>query len=246
MEGVAADAAQALGGQLEAALALVDEPGLLQHPGEVGQLVEAAGRLVAEQLAGPVDVDLGQGAGLGRAPEQLLEPVEVAQLLQRRRGLGEAERVLPAEVVAPVPAHVGEHAAQLGAELVDLPAQVHVVEQLLGQLGDLRPLLGRHRRQHRLHGGHAPGQHLEQLVEGLGVLGEEVAVALHEPLEVGLAPAARASSIWLSSASMSLMRAMSSGVMPSTAPDMRLTYESSTCWRSRSTSSSNRCWPRPR
>ncbi len=40
---------------------------------------------------------------------------------------------------------------------------------------------------------------------------------------------------------MSFMRAMSSGVMLSTAPVMRLTYDSSTCWRSRSTSSSKRC-----
>ena len=72
------------------------------------------------------------------------------------------------------------------AELVDLPAQVHVLEQLLGETLELRPLLGRHRVEHRLHGRHALGHDLEQLVEVLRVLWEEVAVALHEALEVGL------------------------------------------------------------
>ena len=69
------------------------------------------------------------------------------------------------------------------AELVELPAQVHVVEQLVGELLELRPLLGRHRVEHRLHRGHPPRHLLEQLVEILGVLGEEVAVLLHELFE---------------------------------------------------------------
>ena len=96
------------------------------------------------------------------------------------------ERVLPAEVVPPVPARLREEAAEVLAELVHLPAQVHVLEQLLGEALQLRPLLGRHRVEHRLHRCHALRHDLEQLVEGLGVLGEEVAEALHEALEVGL------------------------------------------------------------
>ena len=74
----------------------------------------------------------------------------------------------------------------MAAELVHLPAQVHVLEQRLGQPLQLRPLLGRHRVHHRLHGRHALRHDLEQLVEGGGVLREEVAVALHELLEGGL------------------------------------------------------------
>ena len=42
-----------------------------------------------------------------------------------------------------------------------------------------------HRVEHRLRGCHAPGHGLEQLVQVLGVLGEEVAVTLHEALEIG-------------------------------------------------------------
>ena len=62
-ERVLADLADAGGRELEAALLLLDEAGLLEHLGQLGQLLEAAGGVVAEQLAGPVEVDLGQRTG---------------------------------------------------------------------------------------------------------------------------------------------------------------------------------------
>ena len=71
-------------------------------------------------------------------------------------------------------------------ELVDLPAQVHVLEQRLRERLQLRALLGRHRVEQLLHLRHRLRHLLEQLVEGLRVAGEEVAVALHEAVEVGL------------------------------------------------------------
>ena len=181
--------------------------------GQLGQALEAAGGVVAEQLAGPVDVDLGQRARAGRrrAAGSRAGRCRRARCMQLG-GLGEAERVLAAEVVAAVPAHLREQLLQVLAQLVDLPAQVHVLEQLLGQALQLRPLLGRHRVEHRLHRRHALGHDLEQLVEVLRVLGEEVAVALHELVEVGAPrPRSRCSSISLSSASMSFIRCMSSG-----------------------------------
>ena len=61
-EGVAADLAEALGGELELALLVVDEAGVLELLGQLRELLEAAGGVVAEQVAGPVDVDLGQRA----------------------------------------------------------------------------------------------------------------------------------------------------------------------------------------
>ena len=181
--GVAADLAEALRGELELALLVVDEAGLLELLGQLRELLEAAGGVVAEEVAGPVDVDLGQGAGRRRAAQHLLELVEVAELVEHLGRLGEPERVLAGEVVAPLPAHLREQLLEVAAELVHLPAQVHVLEQRLGQPLQLRPLLGRHRVHHRLHGRHALGHDLEQLVEGGGVLREEVAVALHELLE---------------------------------------------------------------
>jgi hypothetical protein len=74
----------------------------------------------------------------------------------------------------------------VSAELVHLPAQVHVVEQLVGQLLELRPLLGRHRVEHRLHRGHALRPSARAARRGSGVLGEEVAELVHELVEAGI------------------------------------------------------------
>ena len=103
--------------------------------------------------------------------------------MHQARGLGEAERILALEVVLAIPAHLREERLQVARQLLDLPPQIHVLEELLGQALELRPLLGRHRVEHRLHRGHALRHDLEQLVERLRVLGEEVAVAVHELLE---------------------------------------------------------------
>ena len=180
---VGADLADAARGELVAAFLVLDEAGVLEHLGEVAHAVEALGRIVAEQLASAIDVDLGERAGVGRTTHEVLELVEVTELVHELRGLGEAERVLAAEVVALVPTHLGEELLQVLAELVGLPAQVHVLHELVGEALELRPLLGRHRVEHRLHRGHALRHDLEQLVEGLRVLREEVPVALHELLE---------------------------------------------------------------
>ena len=161
-------------------------PASVEHPGQLGQALERLGGVVAEQVAHAVHVGLGQRAGVGRVAQQVLELVEVAQLLHRLHRLAHAERVLALEVVGLVPALLREQLAQVTAELVHLPAQVHVVEQLVGQLLQLGPLLGRHRVEHRLHRRHPLGQLLEQLVERLGVLREEVAELLHELLEAGI------------------------------------------------------------
>ena len=120
----------------------------------------------------------------------------------------------PLKSYALLPAHLREHAAQVLAELVHLPAQVHVLHQLVDELLELGPLLGRHRVQHRLHRRHALRHDLEQLVERLRVLGEEVAEACSmNSSNSGSSPRSRRSSIWLSSASMSFMRCICFGLM---------------------------------
>ena len=43
---------------------------------------------------------------------------------------------------------------------------------------------GRHRREHPLRGGGARGEGVDELVDGLGLLGEEVAVPVHEVAEL--------------------------------------------------------------
>ena len=185
-ERLLADGPDAAGRELEPALALLDEAGVLEHLGQLGQPLERPRRVVAQQLAGPFEVDLGQLAGLGGLPEQVLEVVHVAQRVEEARHLRHRQRVVAAEAHLPLPRELRERLLQVAAELVDLPAQVHVLEQRLGEGLELRALLGRHRVHELLHLRHRLRHLLEQLVERLRVAGEEVAVALHEPVEVGL------------------------------------------------------------
>ena len=121
------------GRQLVAALALVDEAGVLEHLRQLLEPLERAGGVVAEQVAGLVDVDLGELAGLGRVAEHVLELVEVADRLEHARHLAELHRVVAAEVLALVPRHVGERLLEVPRQLVHLPAEVHVLEQRLAR-----------------------------------------------------------------------------------------------------------------
>ena len=116
----------------------------------------------------------------------MLEVVHVAEHVEQARNLAELHRVVAREVHAAVPGHVGERVLEVAGELVDLPAQVEVLEQRLRQPLQLGTLLGGHRVQQLLHLRHRLRHLLEQLVEGLRVAGEEVAVLVHEALEVGL------------------------------------------------------------
>ena len=182
-EGLLADAADALRRELEPALALVDEPGVGQLLGQIGQPVEGAGGVLTQVARHLVQVDLGErGRRLGRA-EEVLELVEVAQRGRRIGGISHAHRLVAPEREALIPAGPREGPLEVAGQPVHLPTQVHVLEQALGQSLQLRPLLGRHRVPHGLGGGHPGGQLLEQFVEVGGVAGEQVAVLLHERLE---------------------------------------------------------------
>ncbi len=125
---------------------------------------ERAG-VVAEQVAHLVEIDLGELARVRRVAQQVLERVDVAELVEHAAHLVERHRLVAAEPHLLAPAHLRERVAQVLAELVDLPAQVHVVEQRVRELLQLRALLGRHRVQHLLHLRHRAGHLLEQLVE---------------------------------------------------------------------------------
>ena len=114
-------------------LALLDEPGLLEHLGQLAEAVERAGGVVAEQLAGAVEVDLGQLARLGGGAHEVLELVEVAERVEQAGHLAELQRVVAAEVLRALPRQVGERLLQVARELVDLPAQVHVLHERLGE-----------------------------------------------------------------------------------------------------------------
>ena len=97
-EGVLAQPANGPGREAELALVVVDEAGLLEHPGQLGQPLEALGGLVAQQVAHPVDVNLGEGARTGRPPQHLLELVQIGQILEQLHRLAHPEGVLSGEV----------------------------------------------------------------------------------------------------------------------------------------------------
>ena len=109
-----------------------------------------------------------------------LERVEVAERVEQARHVAELHRVVATERLRALPRQVRERLLQVARELVDLPPQVHVFEQRLGERLELRALLGRHRVEQLLHLRHRLRHLLEQLVEVLRVAGEELAVPLHE------------------------------------------------------------------
>ena len=124
-----------------------------------------------------------RAAGVEARLEDLLHAVELAQLGGQVGGPVHAHRALAVEVVGALPAGVGHGALEVLGQALDLPAQVHVLEHGLHELAQLGLLLGAERVPHRLGGGHALGQLLEQLVEVLRVAREHVAVLRHELLE---------------------------------------------------------------
>ena len=137
-----ADAADALRRELHAPFTLFDEAGFLEHLGELGELRERTRRVVAEEVADAVEVDLGELTGVRRVAQQVLERVDVAELVEQTAHLRERERLVAAEAHALAPTHLRERVAQVLTELVHLPAEIHVVEQRVGQLLELRALFG--------------------------------------------------------------------------------------------------------
>ncbi len=187
-----AEAAHPARGQLQPPAGAARRAGLLQRLLDVAQPAQVADGVLAQRAAQRVLVDvlqprpgvlLAQGLGEVLVLLEVLDPVD---------GLRQRPRLLPRRhraAHALAPAQLGEPALQRPLELVGLERQVHVAEELLGHLRELGALVGVQRRHQPRHRRHAPGQLLEQLVEGLRALGstqpaQQVAVALLEALEV--------------------------------------------------------------
>ena len=181
-----ADAPDALRSELHATFSLLDEPGRLELLREVRELLQRARRIVTQQVAHLVEVDLRQRAGTGRVAQEVLERVDVAELIEQAAHAVEGQRLVAAEPHSLSPTGLRERVPEVLAELVDLPPQIHVVEQRVRHLLQLGALLGCHRVEELLHLRHRARHLLEQLVERLRVVGEEVAETLHEAFEVGL------------------------------------------------------------
>ena len=150
---------------------------LLEGPGiDRGLLAELAGQLVEVEVVHP-----GAAVRLG---ELLGQGVEVGQVLEYAGPVAQAEPLLALEPLGAAPVLTGPEGLQVVVELGERLHQLRRAECLRGQGVELVALLLGHRVAHPLGSGGALGQRVEQLVDGAGVLREEVAVLGHELVEL--------------------------------------------------------------
>ena len=150
------------------------------------QLLQRARRVVAEQVADAVEVDLGELARVRRVAHQVLERVDVAELVEQAahalNGSGSSPRNL-----MPWPHPIcGNALRRFWPSWSICQRRSMSSSSAFGELLELRALLGAHGVEQLLHLRHRLRHLLEQLVEGLRIAGEEVAEAVHEPFEIGL------------------------------------------------------------
>ena len=183
-QGIRTDLANSPRRQPKTSLGVLDEAGVGQPAGQLGESLQRPHGVIAEQFADPLGVDLGEARRRRDATEQRLEAIEVSELCHRFDDGAEAESVLPGEVERRRPAAVRGQPAQVLAELTDLVAEAGVIEQRLRQSEQFVALLRRHRVDQRLHRPGPTGEDLQQLVERSWLFREEVAVPGHELVEL--------------------------------------------------------------
>ena len=169
---------------MQPSLLLVDEPGVLHHLRQLGQLFQRFRSIVAQQIPYPVHVCLCQNRRITGIFHQILELVEVGQILHRLHRLLETHRFLARKVVAFLPPSLGKHRLKILRELIHLPTQIHVFKQLFRQLLQLCTLLRRHRVEHGLCLRHSLRHCFQQLVEALRIFRKEITKLFHEFLEL--------------------------------------------------------------
>ena len=119
-----------------------------------------------------------------RLRELLGESVELGKVLQDAGAVAETQPLLAAELLGAVPVLAGTQGLESLVELRELLHEARGAERLLGQCGELRALLRRHRGEHPL-GGRGPGSEgVDELLDRLGALGEELSVPFHEVAEL--------------------------------------------------------------
>ena len=185
-QGDRADAPDRLGGEAQLAL-LAEQVALLgQLPLQPAQGLDVVDGRPAQGPLHRLQVDVVQRGARVALAQRRLQRLEVGQLLQGRGRVPQAERLLAAHGRALVPAQVGPARAQRPAQAVQLVLEPQVAEDRPGEGGQLGPLLGAEGGGQAAGRRRPPGQGVDQLLEAARVLGEHVAVALHELLERSL------------------------------------------------------------
>ena len=116
--------------------------------------------------------------------ELLAQGIEVGELGEGLRGIGQAHRLAACHALAPVPGQIGPQGAQAVVEPGHLGLQVHVGQRRGHEVLELGALLGGERVHEALHCRRLARKFVEKLLEGLGTVREELAVLVHELVEV--------------------------------------------------------------
>ena len=153
------------------------------------ELLQGLGRHrgVGAELPGErVEVDVVHPCAVVRLRELVGERVELGEVLQGAGAVAEPHPCPRAtlEVLRARPVLAGTQGLEVGVHPGELLHQLRRAEGLLRELHQLLALLGRHRVEHPLGGGRTLGERVEQLVHVLRVVGEVVAVLVHEVTEL--------------------------------------------------------------
>ena len=186
-EGLLANHARAARGEFETVVALgADVARLLKGLEEVVQAVEVLGGFGAEHLLKQVTVDVAEVAaafGVLHLADEVIEPLH---LVHELHGRFEAQLLAAVEAILATLRAQEVHALHQPGEFA---VQFRVVEAVLQETLQLRPLFGGKGIHERLGRGHLLAHLLEQFVEGGGrVVAEQVAELGHERLEAGILP----------------------------------------------------------
>ena len=152
---------------------------------QVAQRLEVAHRRGGQLAFERVDVDVVEARRARRLRQLRFERLQVGQVGDGADRVAHAERLVAVDVGRlPAAEHPGPQRPERVGELGHLQLEAHVLHRLLHELAQLGPLLARQRAHHPLGGRLTAGERVDELVDVLGVLGEEVAVLVHELGEV--------------------------------------------------------------
>ena len=179
------DASAATRGQFHAIAVSLEVARTLELLREIVEGVEVACRILAQQPADLLAVDAAEIAGVLNAVELRLERVERLEVGHLLQGAVKAESLVAAEP-EPLAQAAGHQLVQRCRELRKVPPQAVVAQEGIHHSLQLGALSGAHGLEERLHGGHAVGELLDDVVEGPGA-GKELTVLREECADVGVA-----------------------------------------------------------
>jgi hypothetical protein len=183
-QGAFAKLARATRCDLQPAAVALHEAGLLQESLDLLETAEVPDGRLPHRAPDRVLVHVLERGARVVAGHGSLQILVVVQPLERVDGGRQRLRVVAPAHRGLVPGQLRERPLQVRAQATHLEGQVHVLHDLLREGLQLRALLRRQRCDQPAHRRHAPRHLLQQLVQGLRVSGDQIAVTLHEALEV--------------------------------------------------------------